>query len=1178
MKTLIEKLAIGNVDYEVPQARISHNSFDMVLAKGEVAFGSFNIRSESNMNIKGVVYSSDYHLKLKNDQFLGKDNTIRFEANTDHLYPGDEIEGKIDIVSNAGEFTVGFKIAVKEENIMSSQGTIKDLKDFTKLVQYNHEEAIKLFMSKEFKHQIIDKDVYTGALYSELMKNYNKEIAMEEFLVKMGLKEPVTISILDNEKTYEDIKESYGDVLKITKSGWGYVDIKVIVKGDMLHNCKKEITLDNFIGNMCEYEYLVNNYKLHRGSNYAEIILKTVHQTLTYKIHVKNPTNDISKYIENKKDIIDVMKLYMNFRTGRISSQEWKNKTEEIADKRLHYDNEDVMALLVKTQLTILSGDDEKISSYLIRLSKQVASTKAENIEQYCYYLYLKTIYKRNASYTEEVRKEIKNYYENGHDSWKLLWMLMYMDDRYDQNPSLKYTLAKDQYNKEGCTSPVMLYEAAKVILQQPELLRILNKFEMVLLRFVVKYEMYDEKLIKQIVTLFQKEKNFNKTKFDILATIYNHTKDVDALEGICQMLISGDKRGQEYFKWYDAGVKKDLKVTKLYEYYIYSSDTTNKGKLYPQVYKYFAFSTDTLAYNKSYLYENILENFDISSEMYYKYKEGFEKYIEKEIVCKNIDNNLVEIYKKVLKPQFVKPAMKGAIPCLLNAWKIQVDNRNITDVIVFHKEMRTPQQVHLVDGEAFVEIYTDNPVILFMDKDRNKYANIKYQCEKILPDVSIPDADNGSVYMKLAKVEGCLNNPSENIGMVEQLKEMVTIDNIASAYRKYLLKGIVDYYYDNFDCGNLDNYIMEINMNELDRISRIKIISILVSRGMFKNAYPYILEYGPEQVSDDIIEKFCTGMIQETEFEEDSFILELCVKLFRKDKVTRVMLAYLGRFFQGTNEEMYRLYEINNKKEIIENTLTERLLVQYIFEGDISEKIHKIFNRYVQNPSYVTIRKAFYTYVSYNYFVKEIGCMDSTWEIMQQDISDGLDVTVISKIGFLAYLIEGKEPDTKQIEIAKKLMNQLAKKNIVFEFYKRFNKWFSVPYSIVDKTIIDYRTNPKHKVYITYKIKSLTGETKEKTEEMRSVFSGIFTKDVIMFFGEKIEYFFEEITETDSIETKKQTLKITQKDIYNDESRFGMLNGMMICKELHRDKDARELMENYELNTDASEKLFKLL
>lgn len=53
MKALIEKLAIGNVDYEVPKAQISHNSFDMVLAKGEIAYGLIYIRSEIKYDIKG---------------------------------------------------------------------------------------------------------------------------------------------------------------------------------------------------------------------------------------------------------------------------------------------------------------------------------------------------------------------------------------------------------------------------------------------------------------------------------------------------------------------------------------------------------------------------------------------------------------------------------------------------------------------------------------------------------------------------------------------------------------------------------------------------------------------------------------------------------------------------------------------------------------------------------------------------------------------------------------------------------------------------------------------------------------------------------------------------------------------------------------------------------------------
>ena len=53
------------------------------------------------------------------------------------------------------------------------------------------------------------------------------------------------------------------------------------------------------------------------------------------------------------------------------------------------------MALLIKTQLTILDGEEEQITSYLMQLSKLVSVSKTNNklksVEAYCYYLYLKT-------------------------------------------------------------------------------------------------------------------------------------------------------------------------------------------------------------------------------------------------------------------------------------------------------------------------------------------------------------------------------------------------------------------------------------------------------------------------------------------------------------------------------------------------------------------------------------------------------------------------------------------------------------------------------------------------------------------------------------------------------------------------------------------------------------------
>lgn len=51
---------------------------------------------------------------------------------------------------------------------------------------------------------------------------------------------------------------------------------------------------------------------------------------------------------------------------------------------------------------------------------------------------------------------------------------------------------------------------------------------------------------------------------------------------------------------------------------------------------------------------------------------------------------------------------------------------------------------------------------------------------------------------------------------------------------------------------------------------------------------------------------------------------------------------------------------------------------------------------------------------------IKNIPCPDSTWDIMQQDIKDGTEVTVISKIGYLSHVIESEHVTQEQIETSK--------------------------------------------------------------------------------------------------------------------------------------------------------------
>lgn len=96
----------------------------------------------------------------------------------------------------------------------------------------------------------------------------------------------------------------------------------------------------------------------------------------------------------------------------------------------------------------------------------------------------------------------------------------------------------------------------------------------------------------------------------------------------------------------------------------------------------------------------------------------------------------------------------------------------------------------------------------------------------------------------------------------------------------------------------------------------------------------------------------------------------------------------------------------------------------------------------------------------------------------------------------------------------------------------------------------------------------------------METNYKGIFTKEFIMFYGEKIDYQIKEYSDEYPYGkvVDNSSIRISDKNAYNNESRFGMINGMLICKDLGKDEVAREMMQSYQLCKTAGREIFRLL
>jgi len=388
-----------------------------------------------------------------------------------------------------------------------------------------------------------------------------------------------------------------------------------------------------------------------------------------------------------------------------------------------------------------------------------------------------------------------------------------------------------------------------------------------------------------------------------------------------------------------------------------------------------------------------------------------------------------------------------------------------------------------------------------------------------------------------------------------------------------------VDYCSENYDGGELEEFILEIDPEKLDHDKRNKLIELLIRRNNIPKATSYINKFGYSAIDRDLLLMYVNEMLKNESADADERLLNICRYLFVHNKFDSTTLSYLRKYYVGPTDEMYDMWKACRSNGISDMLFAERLIVQMIFEQRNENRMLELFIAFHCNESGRNIKKAFFTYFSYIYFNTDKSADKEFFNLLEEDMMDGMRVSEICKMAYLYYITKQEDVSKEQIKLCKDLIYELTEINIVFEFYKEFGKWFRMPYSILDKTIIDYRTNPRNKVFITYRVYDEEGKVGDvNTEEMSSVYPGIFVKKLTLFYGEKVAYTIIDKDTDDGEQLKEHTIHMTRKDAYNEDNKFGQINGMLISQEVGRGDALDELMKNYEFYRQASEELFKLL
>lgn len=103
---------------------------------------------------------------------------------------------------------------------------------------------------------------------------------------------------------------------------------------------------------------------------------------------------------------------------------------------------------------------------------------------------------------------------------------------------------------------------------------------------------MLTKEAAQQYTYLANKKKASRPIVFKGLEKLYDEYGTTEILSAVLSMLIKGMKKEEKYFNWYRLGVDAQLRITELYEYYMYTISDTMQGPLAQQVLLYFIYNS----------------------------------------------------------------------------------------------------------------------------------------------------------------------------------------------------------------------------------------------------------------------------------------------------------------------------------------------------------------------------------------------------------------------------------------------------------------------------------------------------------------------------------------------------------------------------------------------------------
>ncbi len=1201
-------------------------SLEITAEPGRETDGSFTIYGPTGFGAEGFVLSSTTSMLLLTREFSGSADEIAWRFDGAPYRAGETVEGFFRIISNQGEYRLPFTVRVQHPALVSGEETISSLVDFTALAKKNWKEAARLFYEPGFA-DILGDDGETAALYRGLSAVPGSEQNVEEFLISSGRKAameytPETTFI----RTDLGLRVPYsrteaGGVpgsgsgheyyFRLFRNGWGYTSLSVSAEGDFLCPLKSVVTQEDFEGQSVEIHYRVDPSALHFGRNCGGIRICGAWCDIVVPIEVSQRSSSMEPDYLNRRELEQIrariVSYYLDFRTKKLRGREWLPQTEFLVDRMQRLSPDDPMAALLKVHCQISGGKQREAAWGLIDFDRRVEETleipsysdpehrglRREDPLLYSYRVYLGAICAddESAMTAYDAAERLGEELRRCPDDWRIAWLWMYCAAEFNRSPRSKWELIREQYER-GSRSPVLYVEAWRLLAKHPEYLASLDDFELQVLSFAARRGLLDEGIVSQMNLLAGRRKVYSGLLLRIFIAAFRANIFVtETLQSICSLLIRGNMTTPGSFAWYAEGVRGELSLTRLFEYYMLSLPEDYAGEIPQAVVLYFGYPC-ALPYDRTArLYQYVHQHRgQYAREYEQQYRGAMRSFAMEQLARRRVTPALCYLYEHVLDNTTIRSENAADACWCVFSCRLRTERTDVTQVILRYDGAAEELVYPVQDGACILPVFGERVHIFFADREGGRYAaSAKCERERLAryQDIAplLADYDTENPYFDLYQIGS--SRVWERVSPAEAARFAALSESgmLREESRRELRMQLLSYYDGHDMTRETDRLLSQLRPGELSAAERGGLLFYLVQRGRFEQALDWVYRYGTFGSEPAVLMRLFDRVIAEEEPEEDERLGELVHEVFVRGKYNENLLLYMGRCFEGLTAELDELRRASERFGTDTEPLLRRMVTQLLYTGVVLKAEEDIIRAAAEARMPDAAITALLAQIAHYYFVGDLAFGKAVFDRIAEYGRKGTPVYDVCRMAFLLQLSRRSgEMTEEELGVAKLFLADLLRQNIVFPFYRRFSGLLPRLQEYADETIMQFRGRSGASMLLHYVIDRDAGagavsgsspDSRYQVLPMKEMYDGIYVVGFVLFFGEQVRYFI-----TDDAEQKNtvESGAFGQDTRIPDagEDRFSRINRLSMYAAMGRYEEALDALEEYNRRAHMVESLFR--